>query len=185
VVLKCLSKSADDRYSGMRELLLDLERVESGSPSVALLELQARRALGREPASTMSEWVKTDAAWGGNLLGPALGVLALLIAAVSLYVVGYEKPLPAPLLENGRASTQPPLVREVTVLVSPEDARVQLGDQDLGASPARVRIHDEKPQRIVVARPGFATRQVVIDGEKPTVVVELAAVSPASAARRN
>jgi hypothetical protein len=74
---------------------------------------------------------------------------------------------------------------EVTVLVSPKDAKVQLGDQDMGGSPVRVRIHDGKPQRIVVARRGFAKRQVVIDGEKPTVFVELTAIAPSSPARRN
>lgn len=62
---------------------------------------------------------------------------------------------------------------EVHLVLSPLDARVYKGEQDLGHMPVSVRVQKGKPLTLTVRRKGFSSRKVVVDGSESRVVVGL------------
>jgi hypothetical protein len=82
------------------------------------------------------------------------------------------RPLPAPL-----PSAAPPAdvssEQEVALVLFPLDARVLLGDKDLGPMPVSVKVKDGQPLKVRVVRDGYWTRKLTLDGSKKRVVVGL------------
>jgi serine/threonine-protein kinase len=194
IILKCLAKQPDDRYSSMAEVVGDLDKVSGGLAPEALLELARRvsdqsrglkRRLIRRPLLSSALFVVIAGAavvayamtrpqvppLAGTALRPhpALGQALQVIAGLSR-----ESAEPAP-LKGG--------YREVAVIVSPIDAEVREGDQNLGVMPVTLRLKEGEKKLIRVMREGYFQRNVDIDGSRARIVVRLVPV-PGATPRR-
>ena len=58
-------------------------------------------------------------------------------------------------------------------MLFPLDARVLLGDQDLGQMPVSVKVREGHPVKVRIVRDGYWTRKLTVDGTKKRVVVGL------------
>ena len=63
--------------------------------------------------------------------------------------------------------------REVALVLFPLDARVMLGDKDLGQMPVSVKVKDGYPIKVRIVRDGYWTRKLTLDGSKKRVVIGL------------
>lgn len=82
------------------------------------------------------------------------------------------KPLPPPLPSAVEGDDGAP-EKEVALVLFPLDARVLLGDQDLGQMPVSVKVKDGQPVKLRIVRDGYWTRKLTVDGSKKRVVVGL------------
>lgn len=151
--------------------------------SVDPLEEQLRRAA--EAADAEREWAKS----GGRRRWPfVVGALALLGAAgaavflaVSLQVETLGEAFqPARTLLFGnwvkpKQADEGEEVR-VAVVLSPIDAHVYKGGQDLGTMPVEVPVKKGSKVEIEVKREGYWSRKVSLDADKPKVTIRLAPI---------
>jgi hypothetical protein len=63
--------------------------------------------------------------------------------------------------------------QEVALVLFPLDARVMLGDKDLGPMPVSVKVRDGHPVKVRIVRDGYFPRRLTLDGHKKRVVVGL------------
>jgi hypothetical protein len=82
------------------------------------------------------------------------------------------KPLPPPLPSAAEADDGAPEI-EVALVLFPLDARVLLGDKDLGQMPVSVKVKDGHPVKLRIVRDGYWTRKLTVDGSKKRIVVGL------------
>jgi hypothetical protein len=82
------------------------------------------------------------------------------------------KPLPPPLASAAETDDGAP-EREVALVLFPLDARVMLGDKDLGQMPVSVKVKEGYPVKVRIVRDGYWTRKLTVDGNKKRVVVGL------------
>lgn len=59
------------------------------------------------------------------------------------------------------------------MVLFPLDARVLLGETDLGSMPVSVKVREGNPVKVRIVRDGYWTRKVTLDGTKKRVVVGL------------
>lgn len=180
VIMKCISKLPDERYSSMLELEEDLARVAEGLEPLALEDLARRQ---RTPASLRSRITTTGGAFNGA--GIAIGIAV----AIALAAGSYFSRASTPALEVKPATTAAASTvvaagsspdapddadsKVVALVLSPVDARVFRGKSDLGPMPLSIRLRSGQRMELEVRRPGYRTKTISIDGSEPRKVVEL------------
>ena len=196
IVDKCLSKEPEARYGSMAELAADLSRLATGMP----VRAEARAAVALPPATSQEDVVTLPEI--GQPAAPVsapvpltvgergvpwpLVLLLLVVVAGGAYWFSRHRPLGA---SPGATQAQPrplppPLAsaadvddgapeREVALVLFPLDARVLLGDKDLGQMPVSVKVKDGTPLKVRIVRDGYWTRKLTLDGTKKRVVIGL------------
>jgi hypothetical protein len=81
-------------------------------------------------------------------------------------------PSPPPLPSAAEADDTAPEI-EVALVLFPLDARVMLGDKDLGQMPVSVRVREGHTLKVRIVREGYWTRKLKLDGSKKRVVIGL------------
>jgi serine/threonine-protein kinase len=194
IVHKCLQKDPDARYASMAELAADLSLLASGKPVCAKPLLSAPVPLppAAKKVVTLPEIEPTlPAPAGARPLGRGVPwplVLLMLLAVVSgaCWFSQHRapslarpstpqvqaKPSPPPLPATAKVADDAP-EREVALVLFPLDARVFLGDVDLGPMPVSVKVKEGDSVNVRIVRDGYWMRKLTLDGSKKRVVVGL------------
>jgi eukaryotic-like serine/threonine-protein kinase len=191
IVHKCLRKDPDARYGSMAELAADLSRLASGMPVRAEPAVTSSPKASPEDVVALPEIVPPSAPTpvsvpgGGGVPWPLVLLLLLGVAGGMFWVLRHRtpplapevapaepKPLPPPLPSAAEADDGAP-EHEVALVLFPLDARVLLGDQDLGQMPVSVKVREGHPVKVRIVRDGYWTRKLTVDGSKKRVVVGL------------
>jgi serine/threonine protein kinase len=194
IVHKCLKKEAEARYGSMAELAADLARLASGMP----VRAEARPAplppvTAQEDVVTMPEIAPPSApgaasgpvsVGGGGVPWPLVLLLLIAVAGGMFWILRHRapgtipsttqmqpKPLPPPLTSAAEADEAS--VVEVALVLFPLDARVMLGDKDLGQMPVSVKVREGQSLKVRIVRDGYWTRKLTLDGTKKRVVIGL------------
>jgi eukaryotic-like serine/threonine-protein kinase len=192
IVDKCLSKDTEARYGSMAELAADLSRLATGMP----VRAEARAAVALPPATAQEDVVTLPEIAPASAAAPLsvaergvpwpLVLLLLIVVGGAAYwfsrhrpsgvlpsaTEAQPRPLPPPLASAVDADDGAP-EREVALVLFPLDARVLLGDKDLGQMPVSVRVKDGVPLKVRIVRDGYWTRKLTLDGTKKRVVIGL------------
>jgi serine/threonine-protein kinase len=181
-ILRCLEKQPDDRFQSMAELGQALSDICSGANLVPTH--RPRPPLLSEPLPFASLARRRLRALSviGTLV--ALGVAALLLAdslwpALGEGRAGRESSLVSPPAESAPASSAEPSrvadgnEREVHFVLFPLDSRVFRGKEDLGPMPVSVKVREGERATVIVRRPGFWPRRIVVDGTETRIVIGL------------
>jgi serine/threonine-protein kinase len=190
IVTKCLQKEPEARYGSMAELAADLARLATGMP----VRAEPRPQVALPPATSQDEVVTLpEIGAPASTPTPSGGVpwplvlLLLVVAAGGAYWFSRHRPssdaspvqaqaapnpLPPPLPSAVEVDDGAPEI-EVALVLFPLDARVLLGDQDLGQMPVSVKVREGHPLKVRVVRDGYWTRKLTLDGSKKRVVVGL------------
>jgi len=193
IVHKCLRKELEERYPNMAELAADLARLASGRPvhaeaaPIALTPIAAPREIAEtlpDNAPISVEPPPISAASRG-VPWPLVMLLLLAVAGGMFWLLRHRvpsaapavtrsepRPLPAP-LPSAAPAADASTEQEVALVLFPLDARVLLGDKDLGPMPVSVKVKDGQPLKVRVVRDGYWTRKLTLDGNKKRVVVGL------------
>ncbi|MDF3071378.1 MAG: serine/threonine protein kinase [Polyangiaceae bacterium] len=191
IVHKCLRKDPDARYASMAELAADLSRLAAGMPVRAEPAPPSSPVASREDLVTLPD---ADAGavpppvsvkGGGGVPFPLVLLLLLGVAGGMFWMLRHRaptvvtkvtqaepKPLPPPLPSAAEVDEGAPET-EVALVLFPLDARVLLGDKDLGPMPVSVKVKDGQPVKLRIVRDGYWTRKLTVDGSKKRVVVGL------------
>ena len=191
IVNKCLQKELDARYASMAELAADLARLASGMPVRAEAKPQLPPMRSQEDVITLTEQAPPSApvslpmtATGRGVPWPLVLLLLVAVAggaywfsrhrtpASSAVAQAEPKPLPPPLASAAEADDGAPEV-EVALVLFPLDARVMMGDKDLGQMPVSVKVKEGTPVKVRIVRDGYWTRKLTLDGNKKRVVIGL------------
>ena len=194
IVHKCLQKEAEARYGSMAELAADLARLASGMP----VRAEARAAVvvpttAQEDVVTLPEIAPPSApgaasgpvsTGGGGVPWPLVLLLLIGVAGGMFWLLRHRapgiipsatqaqpKPLPPPLASAAETDDASEIV--VALVLFPLDARVMLGDKDLGQMPVSVKVREGHPLKVRIVRDGYWTRKLTVDGSKKRVVVGL------------
>jgi serine/threonine-protein kinase len=196
IVNKCLKKELEARYTSMAELAADLARLAAGMP----VRAEARSEAGLPPVTsqenvaTLPEIASVSSpesaqaplsTGGGGVPWPLVLVLLVAVAGGAYWFSRHRapsaaastnqaqpKPLPPPLASAAETDDGAP-EREVALVLFPLDARVMLGDKDLGQMPVSVKVKDGYPVKVRIVRDGYWTRKLTLDGSKKRVVIGL------------
>jgi eukaryotic-like serine/threonine-protein kinase len=202
IVHKCLRKELEKRYATMAELAADLARLVAGMPVRAPSHTNASAgpsqaspsgasAGGREDV-TLTELAPPSAPGSAPGAGSSRGVPGPLVLLLLVAVAGGAyffsrqpgqtaeppapvaelKPLPPPLASAAEPEDGAP-EQEVALVLFPLDARVMVGDKDLGPMPVSVKVKEGQPVKVRIVRDGYWTRRLTLDGSKKRVVVGL------------
>jgi len=191
IVNKCLQKDLDGRYASMAELAADLARLASGMPVRAESRPEAAPPPSpQEEIVTLPEIaplssVTPPSTSGSGVPWPLVLVLLVLVAGGAYLFSRHRapgesvataeaepRPLPPPLVSAAEADDGAP-EREVALVLFPLDARVLLGDKDLGPMPVSVKVKEGQSVKVRIVRDGYWTRKLTLDGNKKRVVVGL------------
>ena len=197
IVHKCLQKDPDARYATMAELAADLSRLATGMPVRAEpLPTPAAAIASSSPASAVADALALPETAPIPLSSPRVSkpsgvpwpLVLLLLVAVAGGAFWFSRhrpqareapvaqakplPLPPPLPSAAEADDGAPEV-EVALVLFPLDARVLLGDKDLGPMPVSVKVKEGHPVKVRIVRDGYWTRRLTLDGRKKRVVVGL------------
>jgi eukaryotic-like serine/threonine-protein kinase len=194
IIHKCLQKDPDARYASMAELAADLARLASGMPVRAEARPQtpapgtAQEEVVVPPSELVSAPVSAPppVSVGGRGVPWPLVLLLLVAVAGGAYwfsrhrspqsepaaTKAEPKPLPPPLASAVEVDDGAP-EREVALVLFPLDARVMMGDKDLGQMPVSVKVREGHPLKVRIVRDGYWTRKLTLDGTKKRVVVGL------------
>ena len=192
IVHKCLQKDPDARYATMAELAADLARLASGMPvrAEALPSVELPPVVAAEDVVTLPEIAPVPVssptpAGGGGVPWPLVLFLLIAVAGGAYYFSRHRpvstvpavtqaepKPLPPPLPSAAEVDDGAP-EKEVALVLFPLDARVMLGDEDLGQMPVSVKVKEGHPLNVRIVRDGYWTRKLTLDGTKKRVVIGL------------
>jgi serine/threonine-protein kinase len=188
IVGRCLAKDPKDRYPTANELLLDLQRVPKFEVAADPLPrrpiqrpetLHAHEvpSLAPTPPKKSSKFLWASLAAAGVLsLGawfalenPSDGVAS----TASQREIVKSPPTPDPRAATKPVAEAPKKESEVHFVLSPIDARLYRGDEDLGPMPVSVKLKTGEPVTFLVRRRGYQTRKVVVDGTETRIVIGL------------
>jgi eukaryotic-like serine/threonine-protein kinase len=199
IVHKCLNKDVEARYGSMAELAADLARMASGlpvraearpaTPPVALPPPTAQADVITLPEIGLaSSPVSAPAPLSVGERGVPWPLVLLLLVAVAggmFWILRHRAPGTTPSAHQAQPRPLPPPLasaaeaddgaaeREVALVLFPLDARVLLGDKDLGQMPVSVKVREGQPLKVRIVRDGYWTRKLTLDGTKKRVVVGL------------
>lgn len=197
VILKCLSKQPEDRYDSMSALSADLGRLSNGDRPEAVRDMQSRADGGLPPGFSDRRRASGEPAAQRSRFFPfALGTIALGFGMLGIWFVRSQRALPDPMVSVGpEIAVGPALVptqavvalpapaaqsaKSVAVAVSPLDAHVFRGSEDLGESPVVIEVGTE-PADLEVRHDGYKTRRLVLDGSEPKVSITLEKITSLS-----
>jgi eukaryotic-like serine/threonine-protein kinase len=198
IVLKCLTKKPEGRYSTMDELLADLDRLERGVLPEAVREMMGRSGGFDIPA----DYFRTHAAMPALvpatppearrrwplfvMMGGVVVVIGISAAVLVTKSNSGRAPAPAPAtavapppIPAPTAATAdlppPPVVvkREILVSVLPGDAAISRDGAPLGQSPVALHLAPGEEATLIVTRKGYKTKTVRVDGNASKVAVTL------------
>lgn len=192
IVTRCLEKDPAARFPNALALVNALSAVRLDEPAVEVARTPAPPPSPETlhvpvVSSAPRQHKKRARRWGWGFVAAAL-VTAGSVAAWThsagkkglrspSAAFGLSKPASQldPALPRGRSDASKPetTYTEVHLVLSPLDARVYKGDQDLGQMPVSVRVQKGKPLTLTVRRKGFSSRRVVVDGSESRIVVGL------------
>jgi hypothetical protein len=167
------------RDSQLPEVVVPLDELPVIVPAQAASQATpAPRSVARvAPASTASQSQGQGRNWLILLAGIAAIGAVVWFALPKAGLTGQQaragnaaqgaRPAPSAAPAPARAET------EVHLVLSPLDAQVFFGEQNLGQMPVSVKVEDGKPLVVTVRRKGYKTRRVVLDGSSNRVVVGL------------
>jgi serine/threonine-protein kinase len=205
VVLKCLRKTVESRYQTMNEVAADLERIErelTGAESVPSSRVAATGGGGRRWLTGMATVAAIGLTVAGSIVvarasrrtlqatrpaGSAVGTAVLPPAPPSASALPPAAGAPAPPASAAAppASAVAPRDHEVLVAVVPTDATITRDHRDLGPGPLALHVAEGDTATLVVARKGYKTKTVPVDGVHRDVVVTLDALpGPGTAVRK-
>jgi serine/threonine-protein kinase len=193
VILKCLSKRPEHRYSSMDELIAELDKLRNGLVPDAVPEMMSRSGGFNVPADyfkrgkQMPEPVPaTPADFREGTRWPLYAGLAGILAAVGIVVAIFAKssesaatlpvatPAPSPVVQTPAQTEKEPEVepvesdvivtQQVMLAVDPLDAHAFIGDQDLGVE-------------LQIRRAGYVTEELKLDSSLPRRTVTLKRIS--------
>jgi serine/threonine-protein kinase len=192
IVHKCLQKDPDARYATMAELAADLARLASGMPvraeplpSVALPPVTAAEDVVTLPEIAPIPLSSPTPAGGGGVPWPLVLFLLVAVAGGAYYFSRHRQASTAPAVAHAEPKPLPPPLpsaaevddgapeKEVALVLFPLDARVMLGDTDLGQMPVSVKVKEGHPLNVRIVRDGYWTRKLTLDGTKKRVVIGL------------
>jgi serine/threonine-protein kinase len=203
VIMKCLSKKAEQRYPTMEALTLDLENVERGVVPEAVPEMMARsggfnvpadyfRASGAGmPASVPGmPPMRGRGRWGvyAGVAGIAtcVGLVGFIFAKsatthatpapVSLVADSVAAPPSTGTPVNAGSSSgvnAAPATTEVVLSVEPPDAKVTRDGNDLGPLPTSLHLRLGETAALEVTRAGYKTQTLTLDGSVPRMLVKM------------
>lgn len=197
IVHKCLQKELEARYASMAELAADLARLASGMPVRAEAKPQLPPMRSQEDVITLTDQAPPSAplslpmtATGRGVPWPLVLLLLVAVAGGAYWFSRHRtpagsatapqaepRPLPPPLASAAEADDGAPLV-EVALVLFPLDARVMMGDKDLGQMPVSVKVKEGTPVKVRIVRDGYWTRKLTLDGTKKRVVIGLVKRDP-------
>jgi serine/threonine-protein kinase len=202
IVLKCLSKRAEQRYQSMEELLVEVDKLRQGVIPDAVPEMMARSGGFNVPADYFKKGGTMPAPMPATPVGvpavksrwPLYAGLAGVIAAVAIVVAIFAKSSASDASPNVVTESAPvgpahnsvktaPVVepsteslvvmRQVMLAVEPLDARVFRDGTDLGNSPLLLEIEEGKKVALKIVRKGYETQTIEVDGSEGRRSVKL------------
>jgi len=193
IVLKCLSKRAEQRYQSMDEVIGDIDKLRSGLIPDAVPEMMARSggfnvpvdyfkkgSAGMPapvPATPGVPMVRTR--W--PLYAGLAGITATVLIVIGIFAASVDStasttpsvPEPEPIKTVEPVTPTAPAKKQVMIAVEPIDSQVFQGDKNLGSSPVVVEVEPGGKLEIELRREGYKTRKLSLDGSKPTQSVKL------------
>jgi serine/threonine protein kinase len=196
VILKCLSKSPDQRYASMLELIADLDALAGGAEPVAVPELSARSSREEAPSDSFAIGRTRSGSAPALTVRPAHGrwttIAAVTVAAAAVVLAAVTLYAPHPRSSTAGQTAEPttagepsqrgskrapsvpvPSTQRVLLSASPSAAHVFQGGHDLGESPVRVSVQPGKPVELIVRLTGYQDQSVTLDGSREYHEVEL------------
>lgn len=183
IVSKCLLKEPWQRYGSMSELGEDLEREKRGQAPRAIEDL---KRLSVSPPALKRRLGKSREHTGYRGV-----LLTVLLVAVGVGIA-WAAPRRHALLDQWQRLTQSepeqlelgpeasgapgeedPNLRAVALVLSPVDAHVYRGNQDLGMMPITLRLRQGQRVKLTVRREGYQSKTLEIDASEPRRVIEL------------
>ena len=197
IILKCLTKKPEGRYAGMEQLVLDLEKLESGLLPDAVQEMMARSGGFNVPAdyfrsSAMpapvpasplgipkrSRWPLYAAI---AAVASAVGVVAVVLVAksgsgtaqaTSASTAASSAQVAASKPTSAAPATASTPVKPAVLAVTPPNAVIKRGDQTFG-NPALVDLPDGASAEVVVSADGYQPQTVTLKaGESKNVALQ-------------
>jgi len=191
VVLKCLSKKAEQRYESMDALVADLEKLERGELPDAVNEMMGRSGGFNVPADYFRS-SKMPPPMPGEPLGrrrakrstwPLVAGIAGVVTAVGLVVmilvkgsttkadappvvkpeVVKEVPTAPPTTPSAAVTTTSAQKKAIAIATIPFDARISADNKDL-KSPVVLELAPNEAETLTVSRLGFVTQNVMVIG---------------------
>jgi eukaryotic-like serine/threonine-protein kinase len=185
IVSKCLLKEPWQRYSSMAELGQDLERLQREEEPIAVADLKRlsvspplKQRLSQGGRGRSKGWL-----WPLLAVGALAGLAYAIPHRVELAAQGqrlWEQYVQTPELQPTVEEGVSPGHNSVALVLSPIDAHVFRGDQDLGPMPLTMRIKEGQRVRLSVQRDGYTTQWIELDGSEARKVVELTPVPGAT-----
>jgi len=174
LIRKCLAKHPDRRSQSMGDLRADLNTVISGSAPEIIIEAEPETL--PPPSAHTGGGLRTlffVALILAVLLGAAWGTREYLAGASgppTIVTVRAPEPRAVPVSAPPQAE---PEGTKVVLMAFPADAHVFQGDKDLGIIPVNVYVKEGEKLELLVKRPGYWPRRLVVDGKPDRIVVGL------------
>ncbi|HVU05545.1 MAG TPA: serine/threonine-protein kinase [Polyangiaceae bacterium] len=204
IILKCMSKRPEQRYSSMQELLGDIDKLRQGLVPEAVGEMMARSGgfnvpadFFKSPGGRMPAPVPASPMGSSRTRVPLIAGAAGVLVAVGLVVAIFANSSPSP-ASSGAAPTAavpaqapaptaiPAASEELTVTVpvalavEPVDADILRDGKSLGTSPVVVEVPEGGVVELEIRRPGYATQKLTLDGKQSKMLVRLDKERPAA-----
>lgn len=209
IILKCLSKRAEQRYENMLELIADIDKVKAGLVPAAVGEMMARSGGFNVPADffkkqgIMPEPLPATPAGLKKSRWPLYAGIAGVLAAVGIVAAIFANSAssPASMPPAVTQAAEPPVAQpaapppveqkpvepaagtEVVLAVDPLDAVVFQGNRSLGNSPVVVQVPAGQTVELTVKKAGYVEQSVVLDGTEKRKAVALQPVKRAAPPR--
>jgi serine/threonine-protein kinase len=202
IIQKCLSKKPDQRYPSMDALVADLDKVERGEVPDALPEMMSRSGGFNVPADYFTTGTgrgmpapvpgmpsQPRTRWG--VYAGVTAVVALVVGVGLIFlrsatthatapetapaqIVAVPKPA-ASAVAPALSATPSPALTQVLFAVEPPDAKVTRDGSDLGQSPIAIELKPGETATLLLARSGFKTQTVTVDGTQARLLVKMTA----------
>lgn len=195
IVLKCLSKRAEQRYQTMAELLSDLDRLMGGNVPEAVPEMMQRsggfnvpadyfkKAAMPAPVPATPGEARSRSKW--PVYAGVAGVLAAVGIVSAIFITSASstaQPSTSPPAATGEPSSdeadesapaKTPGGTQVAIAVSPIDAQAFRGDENLGSSPVVINVPEGEKVEVEFRREGYESLKLTVDDSLTKRTVKL------------